>query len=96
MINRRAVSAATLAVIASLVAAVPAAAASYPQAIRTAFVHVCLSKGSSLKGCDCLLNYVQAGESFKVFMNQALVYEKGGPIARIEITGAAHCGLRSS
>ena len=28
-----------------------------------------------------------------VFLNQARVYEKGGPIARIEITGAARCGL---
>ena len=92
MINRNAVSAVALAAVASLVAAVPAAA-SYPPAIRAAFVHVCVTKGSSLKGCDCLFNYVQAGESYKVFLNQARVYEHGGPIARIEITGAARCGL---
>lgn len=92
MINRTALSAATVAVVASLAAAGPAAA-SYPPAIRAAFVHVCVTKGSSLKGCDCLFNYVQSGESYKVFLNQARVYEKGGPIARIEIAGAARCGL---
>jgi hypothetical protein len=93
MIIRKAVSAATVAVVASLAAAVPAAA-SYPPAIRVAFVHACVNKGSSLKGCDCLFSYVQSGETYKVFLNQASVYEKGGPIARIEITGAARCGLR--
>jgi hypothetical protein len=92
MIIRKAVSAATLAVVASLAAAVPAAA-SYPPAVRVAFVHVCVSKGSPLKKCDCLFNYVQSGETYKVFLNQACVYEKGGQIARIEITGAARCGL---
>jgi hypothetical protein len=93
MIHRRAVSAAALAVVASLAAAAPAAAR-YPPAIRSAFVHVCEGKGSSLKGCDCLFNYVQSRESLKVFLNQGRVYENGGPIARIEITGGARCGLR--
>jgi hypothetical protein len=92
MIIRKAVSAATVAVMASLAAAAPAAA-SYPPAVRAAFVHVCVSKGSSLKGCYCLFNYVQSGETYKVFLQQARVYQKGGPIARIEIRGAAHCGL---
>ncbi|MGO9903608.1 MAG: hypothetical protein ACLP0J_28965 [Solirubrobacteraceae bacterium] len=92
MIIRKAVSAATLAVVASLAAAVPAAA-SYPPGIRAAFVHACVSKGSSRKGCDCLFNYVQSGETYKVFLNQARIYENGGPIARIEIKGAARCGL---
>jgi hypothetical protein len=92
MINRKALSAATVAVVASLAVAGPAVA-SYPPAIRAAFVHVCLTKGSSLKGCTCLFNYVQSGESYKVFLSQARTYAKGGRIARIEITGAAHCGL---
>jgi hypothetical protein len=92
MINRTALSAATVAVVASLAAAGPAVA-SYPPSVRTAFIHVCRTKGSSLKGCDCLFNYVQSGESYKVFLSQARVYAKGGQIARIEITGAEHCGL---
>ena len=92
MIIRKAVSAATVAVVASLAAAVPAAA-SYPPATRVAFVHVCVTKSSSLKKCACLFNYVQSRETYKVFLNQERVYEKGGPIAQIEITGAARCGL---
>lgn len=92
MMNRRAVSAGAVAVVASLVAAVPAVA-SYPPSVRTAFVRVCETKGSSLKGCVCLFNYVQAGESYKVFLNQARVYAHGRVIAPIEIKGAAHCGL---
>jgi hypothetical protein len=93
MINRKAVSAATLAVVASLAAAAPAAA-SYPPALRSAFVHVCVGKGSPLKGCECLFNYVQSRESLKVFLNQGRIYQNGGPIARIEITGGARCGLK--
>jgi hypothetical protein len=92
MINRKSLSAAIVAVVASLAVAAPALA-SYPPAVRTAFIHVCRTKGSSLKGCICLFNYVQAGESYKVFLSQARVYADGGRIARIEITGAAHCGL---
>jgi hypothetical protein len=92
MIIRRAVSAATIAVMGSLAVAAPAAA-NYPSAVRTAFVHVCVSKGSSLKGCECLFSYVQSGETYKVFLQQARVYQRGGPIATIEIRGAAHCGL---
>jgi hypothetical protein len=95
MITRKTVSAATLAVVATLTAVMPAAAAaaSYPPAIRAAFIHVCEGKGSSLKGCECLFKYVQSGETYKVFLAQAKVYRRGGPIARIEIKGAAHCGL---
>jgi hypothetical protein len=92
MINRKSLSAATVAVVASLAVAGPALA-SYPPTVRAAFIHVCLTKGSSLKGCTCLFNYVQAGETYKVFLSQARVYANGGRIARIEITGAAHCGL---
>ena len=92
MINRKSLSAATVAVVASLAVAGPALA-SYPPTVRAAFIHVCLTKGSSLKGCTCLFNYVQAGETYKVFLSQARVYAKGGQIARIEITGAAQCGL---
>jgi hypothetical protein len=92
MIISKAVSAAAVAVVASLAAAGPAAA-SYPAATRVAFVNVCVGKGSPLKRCECLFNYVQSGETYKVFLNQASAYEKGGAIARIEITGAARCGL---
>ena len=92
MINRRELSAAMVAVVASLAVTAPALA-SYPRSVRTAFIRVCLTKGSSQKGCVCLFNYVQSGESYKVFLSQARVYAKGGRIARIEITGAAHCGL---
>ena len=78
----------------SLVAAAPAMAYSYPPVARQQFVHACLENGAPLKGCECVINYIQAHESLSALNRQVVAYENGGPVPQVEVTAARHCGMQ--